>query len=98
MAFWIVITVLAAFGLLCALWACFGFLLPGQKGVTMVYYCRGERLDALIRRHRWLRDMGLLSCRLIIVDGGMTEQQRQLLANKQGVEICDRQSLLSRIE
>ena len=98
MIIWIGITVSAAFGLLCALWACLGFLLPGQKGTVMVYYCRGESLDALIRRHRWLRDMGLLSCRLIIVDGGMTEQQRQLLENKQGIEICDGQSLLGRIE
>ena len=98
MALWIGITVFAAFGLLCALWACLGFLLPGQKGAVMVYYCRGESVDALIRRHRWLRDMGFLSCRLMIVDGGMTEQQRQMLANQQGVEVCDSQSLLSRIE
>ena len=32
---WIVLVIFAAFGLLCALWVCLGFLLPGQKGVVM---------------------------------------------------------------
>ena len=45
---WIVLVIFAAFGLLCALWVCFGFLLPGQKGVVMVYRCRGESVDALV--------------------------------------------------
>lgn len=98
MAFWIVITVLAAFGLLCALWVCLGFLLPGQKGVVMVYYCRGENPEAVIRRHRWLGDLGLIRCGLIIVDGGMTEQQRKMLTNRHGIEICDPADLIGRIE
>lgn len=98
MVMWIILSVFAAFGVLCALWACLGFLLPGQKGVAMVYYCRGESLDALIRRWRWLRDLGLVRCRLILVDGGLTEEQKQMLANRQGIEICDPAQLPERIE
>ena len=86
---WIVLVVFAAFGLLCALWACFGFLLPGQEGVVMVYRCRGENVDALVRRYRWLRDVGLIRCPLIIIDEGMTMQQRQMLENRAGIRVCD---------
>ena len=41
MIVWIVLTVLAAFGLLCAVWAMFGMFLPGQQGGAMVCICRG---------------------------------------------------------
>lgn len=86
---WIVLVILAAFGLLCALWVCLGFLLPGQKGVVMVYRCRGESVDALVRRYRWLRDVGLIRCPLIIIDDGMSDKQRKLLENRPGVRVCD---------
>ena len=33
--------VLGAFGLLCALWVLFGFLLPGGRGAAMVFLYRG---------------------------------------------------------
>ena len=98
MFLWVVICVFAAFGVLCALWACLGFLLPGQKGAVTVYCCHGQRVDALIRRQQWLRDMGLVSGRLIIVDCGITEQQRKLLAQKSWIGICQPDGLMQVIE
>ena len=98
MIFWIVISVFAAFGLLCTLWACFGFLLPGQNRAVTVYCCHGESVDALIRRQRWLRDMGLVSGKLIIVDCGITGQQRKMLMQKSWIEICQPEGLMQAIE
>lgn len=98
MATLIILTVLAAFGVLSALWALFGFLLPGQRGPVMVCLCRsGGKEEAVIRRYRWLRDLGLLHCPLILVDGGLTEEERVRLG-KQDVEICTLAELDARLE
>lgn len=94
----IVLIVLAAFGVLCALWALFGFLLPGQRGAVMVCLCRGGgHEDALIRRHRWLRDLGIVRCPLLLVDCGLTDAERYRL-EKPDVEICDLAALPVRLE
>lgn len=93
----VILSVLAAFGVLCVLWAFLGWMLPGQKGVTMVYVCRGENVEAVLRRYRWLRDMGLVHERLLIVDEGMTEQQKRILEGKHGIEICTRAQAADRV-
>ena len=98
MAMDIIIAVFAAFGLLFVLWSMLGFLLPGQKGMVMVYYADGTELENTIRYYCWLRDMGLLRCPLIVVDGGLTDRQYQMLLRKQGIEICGSQELTDRIE
>lgn len=93
----VILSVLAAFGVLCVLWAFLGWLLPGQRGVSMVYVCRGEEIEALLRRYRWLRDMGLVRGKLLIVDEGMTEQQHRLLEGKHAIEICTRAQIVDRV-
>lgn len=97
---WIILTVLAAFGALCAMWALFGFLLPGQRGGAMVCVCRGDhREEQIIRHYGWLRDLGLFRAPLLLVDGGMTEEeQARLLKCRQGIEICTMEELSSRLE
>lgn len=98
MAIWIVLGVLAAFGALCALWALFGFLLPGQRGAVTVCLCRGDGTEeALIRRHRWLRDMGLTHSPLLLLDGGLTDEDKGRLT-RQGLVICDMAELSARVE
>ena len=100
MVIWIVLTILAAFGALCALWAVFGFLLSGQRGAVMVCFCRpGNREEAVIRHYGWLRDLGLLRIPLLLIDGGLTEEERaRLLKCRQGVSICGPEELFSRRE
>jgi hypothetical protein len=100
MAIWIILSILAAFGALCALWAMFGFLLAGQRGAVLVCLCRpGCGEEAVIRHYGWLRDLGLLRAPLMLVDGGLTEEERaRLLRCRQGVTICDPEELLSRLE
>lgn len=96
----IILAVLAAFGVLSVLWALLGFLLPGQRGTAMVYLWRdyGEGEQAL-RHFGWLRDLGLLRCPLLLIDCGMTEEERaRVLTNRPGVEICTLEELPSRLE
>jgi hypothetical protein len=100
MASWILLSVLAAFGVLCVIWALFGFLLPGQRGTVLVCLCHpGNREEAIIRHYGWLRDLGLLKAPLVLIDGGLTEEERaRLLGCRQGVEICSPEELFSRLE
>ena len=98
MATWIVLGVLAAFGALCAIWSLLGFLLPGQRGAVAVCLCRGDGTEeALIRRHRWLHDVGLIHCPLILLDGGLTEDDKNRLT-RQGLIVCDLAELTARVE
>lgn len=100
MAGLIILAVLAAFGAFSVLWALFGFLLPGQRGMTMVCLCRGEGEDEPILRHYgWLRDWGFVRCPLLLVDCGMSEDERdRLLKGRSGIEICTQEELASRLE
>ena len=98
MAMWILVGMLAAFGALCVLWVLFGFLLPVQHGMVTVCLCRGQgQEEHLIRRHRWLRDMGLTHSPLILIDGGLSEEERGRMA-RQGITICDLAELSARLE
>ena len=92
----LILSILAACGVLSILWVFLGWLLPGQRRLFAVYVCRGEEIDALLRRYRWLRDMGVIRGRLLIVDEGMTEQQKQW-TEKHMVEICTREELADRV-
>ena len=100
MAIWIILSVLAAFGALCVIWTLFGFLLPGQRGAALVCVCRGDaREEPVIRHYGWLRDLGLIRAPMLLVDGGLTEEERtRLLKCRQGVEICSPEELYSRLE
>lgn len=100
MLLWIILTVLAAFGLLCAGWALFGVFLRGQRGAAMVCICRGAEQEEQILRHcAWLRDLGLFRGPLLLVDAGMTPEARsRLLRWGRGGEICTIEELASRLE
>ena len=99
MAALLVMCVLAAFGVLSILWAAFGFLLPGQRGVVMVCMDGRGKEEAVIRRYSWLRGLGLFRGPLVIIDQGMCEQEREhLLRMEQGVMICTLEGLTSSLE
>ena len=100
MILWIILTVLAAFGLLCAAWALFGLLLRGQRGAAMICICRGAvEEEQTIRHCAWLRDVGLFRGPLLLVDAGMSPEERsRLLRCSRGGEICTTEELASRLE
>lgn len=79
----IVLAVFAGFGALSVLWAAFGCLLPSPGRTVLVHSCGscGEA-EMMIRRHRWLLGLGALRCPLILVDGGLTEQERSILESR----------------
>ena len=98
MALWIMFGILAAFGALAVLWALFGFLLPGQKGTVTVHLCSGCE-EAAVRRYRWMRGLGLLRGRLILVDSGLSDAERERLrCHGQDVEFCTLAELTAGLE
>lgn len=86
---YIVLGTLAAFGLLSALWAALGWLLPGGKGCALV--CVGIPDEEVLTRFEWLRSLGFLTVPLLVV----AETER---CPWPGTEICSREELLPRLE
>ena len=64
---YVIVGTLAAFGALCVLWVLFGFLLPGCGGGVIFCLSREENARHIFRRYRWLRDLGLVRSRLVIL-------------------------------
>lgn len=83
MAGYILLGSLAAFGFLSALWALFGWLLPGGRHGVLISFDDGKR--SFVRRYLWLRRVGLLSCPLILVE---PEGLDAGYLTAQGIEIC----------
>ena len=99
MAALLVICVLAACGVLSILWAAFGFLLPGQRGVVMVCLDGRGKEEAVIRRDGWLHGLGLVRGPLVLIDQGLSEQERErLLRMELNVVICTWEGLPSILE
>ena len=92
--FWNVVFVFfAAFGLLCALWALFGHLLPGSGSCEIAVLSPKERELALIRRFCWLRGLGFTRATLTVLDSGLNRRQRQYLKRRYPyIRFCARQS------
>ena len=98
MAAMIVLAVLGAFGLLCALWVLFGFLLPGQRGAAAVLLCQGgTQEEAVIRRYLWLYNTGLIRCPLLLVDCGLSQHERSRL-ERHHVILCTPEELQNQLE
>ncbi len=88
MVWWVILGTLAAFGALSILWVLFGHFLPGRKGMVAVYL--GADVRTAVRRHRWLRDLGLVRSALIVVDTPGPECP--------GVEYVELAALAARLE
>lgn len=91
---------LAAFGLVCALWAAAGWLLPGGRGAAAVCLCRpGLKELRTVRGLCRLRELGLLRCPVLLVDCGLTAGEREALCRLgQGIEFCGLEELPARLE
>ncbi len=86
---WFVLGALGAYGLLCMLWAVFGWLLP--KGGGCAVCCLEVPEELVLRRLRWLRGMGLWDVPILVI----TEQVRELPGD---LETCSREELIARLE
>ena len=97
-ALYVLLGMLAAFGLLCAVWVVFGLWLSGSRGWVAVCFC-GPEQGAAIRRCRWLRDWGLLRGSILAVHRELSREQMQMLSrNLEHVELCCLEALPARLE
>ncbi len=79
MLWYVCMGVLAAFGLLCAIWVILGLFLP--RAGTVAILCDGTE-KTLVRRYFWLRELGLIRCRLILLDSRLPAAFRQQIMEK----------------
>ena len=100
MAGYVLLGALAAFGMLSALWALLCFLLPaGRKVVTVCCVHTGIPEAKQIRRCRRLWDLGLVRWTLILVDMGLSPEERKWLeATCPFGEICSQDMLAERLK
>ena len=88
--FWnIWIGFLAAVGALLLLWLLWGAVVPMAAFREVAVSCTlGGEYD-LLRRYRWLRELGLCRCRLCLLDSQLPpEAQKQILEKYPGVRFC----------
>ncbi len=100
MAGFVLIGALAAFGLVCALWALAGWLLPGGRGGGAVCLCKpGLKNLAAVRRFCLLRELGLFRGPIWLVDCGLPDEEVQELSRLgRGTELCTMEVLKERLE
>lgn len=90
MIWYVLLGLLAAFGLLCALWTMFGFVLPGSRRCGIMLLCSPEEEKNILRRLLWLRELGFLRCRIFLSGRTLTEMQRSRLQQRYGnIEFYD---------
>ena len=95
---YLVLGTLAAFGLVSALWALYGFLLPPYRdGVLFAPGRPGAAEGSFARRYFWLRELGLIRGKLVLVDFGLSDEERDWLLER-GVEVCTPEQLPARME
>ena len=86
MAWYILLGTLAAFGGLCLLWGLAGwFVSGGEEGILILPGHSGQGEPGTVRWYLWLRELGLLRCRLVVEDFGLSPGERTWLENR-GIE------------
>ena len=90
MIWYVLLGLLAAFGLVCVLWVLLGLMLPGSRRCTVMLLCNPKEETALLRRFLWLRELGLLRCGILLSGQGLSAHQRHQLRQKyHSIEFCD---------
>ena len=100
MAWLIILSIAAAWGILSAGWLSFGWLLEKDPGTLCLRLCpTGNAPEGIILRYRWLKALGILRGRLLIVESGLSDRQRQILESRYpGIEFCSLEEVSSRLE
>lgn len=80
----------AAIGALFLLWLFAGSFLPHCQRCRVLISCpEGEELR-VIRRFRWLRDLGFVCCRLVLLDTQLPEEARtEMISHYPFVDFLD---------
>lgn len=100
MAWMIVWGVLAAWGLMYGIWSLFGWLFSEKiRAVTLVFREDDRLADGVILRWRWLRSVGLLNGKLIVVGPRISDTERRILKeHNPDVEFCSMEALPALLE
>ncbi len=94
--FWqILLSLLAAVGLLCVLWVLFGFLLPVCREGWLLYPGRTGKLT-FVPVYCWLRGLGLLRLPLILADYDLSEGERAWL-HRRDILTCSPEELARKL-
>jgi len=94
MGVYVCMGMLAAFGLWCVLWTVLGWL-HTPKEPELVCICRpGPQMAATLRRWNRLRSWNLLTGRLLVLDEGLSQQERmEILRLGREIEFCGPEEL-----
>ncbi len=99
MAWMILTTALAAWGIFCAGWLIWGWLLQSESKQEPVLLCYAPDRELSICRCRWLQDLGLLNGKLIVISDGLSPQVQEILLRKYpNLEFCSLEALPRRLE
>ena len=81
--FWYVIVgFLASVGMLTLLWLLAGFFLPGSGAGKVALHCPAGKEYVLLRRYRWLREMGWVRFEVIILDSLLPQEAQTALVQR----------------
>ncbi|MBP3674014.1 MAG: hypothetical protein J6J18_09330 [Oscillospiraceae bacterium] len=100
MAGYVLVGMLAAFGIFCSLWVILGWLLPGGKGGVLVCWGNpGFPEKYFVQRYIFLWETGLIRCNLLVVDLGLDESDIMWLRHLSSrIRICTPEELPSGLE
>ena len=92
---YVILGTLAAMGLMSLIWVFAGALIPGAKGGIVV--CPQWPGESFLWRYRWLRDIGLLQCPVIVVTENTDGENTKRLCGCD-IELCSPDALGQRLE
>lgn len=76
----------AAVGVLFLLWLILGAFLPGRSPCIVAVRCHSECEKALLRRYRWLRELGLICYPIVLVGSEIPiDEQLEIMSHYSGV-------------
>lgn len=86
MFLYVIIGFFAAVGFLFLLWLLYGACVPKNSAEVVTVLCQSGRERQLLRRYRWLRDLGLIRSPIVLVGSDLSAQeQSELVQNFPGV-------------
>ena len=99
MFFYVMIGFFAGTGVLCLLWLGAGAFLPWCEKEQIAIFCPVGRERSLLRRYRWLRELGFVRCRLVLLNSKLSvQQQEELMLHFPGVSFASLETWKEEIE
>lgn len=86
MIWYVIIGFFAAVGCLFLLWLLYGACLPKTRAEAVAVLCQPGRERQLLRRYRWMRDLGLTNSSVVLVGSALSSrEQSEMIQNFPGV-------------